>query len=227
MSIIRLILIAAAAVLGTVPALAQQETGTRLGGRPSQDPDYGSRSFRARVWLQGYADCVVGRDFKRVSDMLDADIASQIAPFKLTQRGFDECLSGGGSADELRISDTLLLGALYSSRVTRTVQSLPASTLPVSQLTFPPASQQNPDVQARIALVRFGECVMRKQPEAALAYVAAEAGTTHETNALSELAPFLGTCIDQGMTIKVSRSMLESALSEAIYRTLKIQEAAE
>lgn len=225
MSLVRLVM-AAALALWAMPAIAQQETGTRIGGRPAKDPNYGTKTFRARMWLQDYAVCVFGRDPKRVSDMLDSPIATEVAPFRLTERGFDECLSSGGTADELVMSDTLFLGALYSARVKRTIKSLPATKLPAGLLDFPAMDGLAGSAQARIVLVRFGECVMRQHPEEALSFVTADAGSSQETNALGVLSPALGACVQQGTTIELSRSMLEAAIAEAIYRTARTLEAA-
>ena len=207
-------------------SFAQSETGTRLGGRPAQVPETGSNTDRARIWLERYAACVVKRDPKRVAEALDAEITRDVAIGKFVQGNFDACLSSGGGADQLAMSPGVMRGALYADRVTSMVRNLTPEMLPPEPLSLPLPATVDAATQARIATVRFGECVMRRNPQGALAFVAAAAAKAGETNALKTLTPFLGECVDAGVKVELSRSGLEAALAEAIYRTVRAKEAA-
>lgn len=207
-------------------SFAQSETGTRVGGRPAQVPETGTNTDRARIWLERYAACVVKRDPKRVAEALDAEITREVAIGNLVQGNFDACLSSGGGADQLAMSPQVMRGALYAERVTSMVRSLTPEMLPPEPLSLPLPATFDTAAQSRIATVRFGECVMRKNPQGALAFVAAEAAKGGETNALNRLTPFLGECVDAGDQVELSRSGLEAALAEAIYRTVRAKREA-
>jgi hypothetical protein len=208
-----------AAFAGSVmPALAQSDTGTRLGGRQAQVPDGGTNTDRARVWLERYAACIVRRDPKPVALMLDEKIESTSLTIKLTERYYDACLSGGGDADELRLSEKLLRGALYADRVTKLSSRIKNEIANSEPISFPQTSEIDGEASVRIALVRFGECVARADPVNAIEFVAAHAATELERKKIDALRPVLSGCITVGQRIKLSASILEAALAEAIYR---------
>ena len=206
----------------SAPLLAQSDTGTRIGGKPAQLADRGSNEQRARGWLQGYAACVSKRYSKRVETLLDAGLDARTPFSKIVDGTYDPCLSEGGTADELLMSSRLLRGALYADRVKRTTRRLDAAALPAAMLAFPSASMLDGDAKARVSLVRFGECVMRRDPGEALAFVRADAGNASETKSLARLVPAISPCIDKGAQVRLSRSVLEAALAEAIDRTLRL-----
>jgi hypothetical protein len=203
-------------VAGSAPALAQSETGTRMGGRPAQLPVRGSNVDRARIWLERYAACIARRDPKRVSTMLDGEVGDDGPMRKLTEGNFDACLSTGGGADGLAFKARLLRGALYADRVTSRAGRIGDVLATASPLVYP-ASASGPAL-AQSNLVRFGECVVRANPPAALGFVAAHAASDVERNHLNELRPLLGNCIAAGQRVQLSASVLEGALAEAIYR---------
>jgi len=214
-------LLIAAALLGmSTVAAAQSETGTRIGGRPAQVPNHGSSTERGRIWLQGYAACVAKRDPKRVAAVLDADPMVDAPAYKVVEGNYEQCLSSGGEADALVMTDRLLRGALYAERVSKMVHKLTPEMLPVNLLTFA-ASNPSDTAKARVSVIRFGECVVRQNPSAALSFVAADAGNAGEDNALKALMPSLSPCFDAGTKVELSRSGLEAALAEAIYRTVR------
>lgn len=217
----KLLAIVASLTLVPVQVAAQSETGTRIGGRPAQAPESGSNTERARIWLERYAACIAKRDPKHLAGVLDAPINQDVAVGKLVEGNYDSCLSAGATADELRMNARLMLGALYAERVTRMVGRLTPDMLPPDVLPLPSGADLDQPARARASLVRFGECVMRKNPPAALEFVAADAGKSRETAALKDLVPYLGQCVDAGVQFQLSRSILEASLAEAIYRTLQ------
>lgn len=222
---------AALALLALAPlsATAQTETGTRLGGRPAQRPDSGSNAQMARVWLDGDAACMVGRDSKGVSLALDAPFANEDAALRrLSRMSVDDCLSNspsGFGVDELRLSEGLLRGALYANRVSRTVDKLTPEMLPQAALPVPDLTS-DPGKAPRVAVIRFGECVVRDNPAGSLAFVKARVATSLESDALAALGPSLSKCVTAGTAVKMTKSSVEAALAEAIYRMKAASEAA-
>lgn len=216
----RVLFFATALCLVSSAGWSQSETGTRIGGRPAKVPTNGSNADRARTWLEGYAACIAKREPKRVTEILDAEIGQESAVSRLVVGNFDNCLSAGGDADELRMSGRMLRGALYAERVTKMVNQLPTDTPQLPPLSLPSLVSLDAENQKRVALVRFGECVMRTDPDNALAFVVADAGKAAEANALRALTPSLGGCLDAGVKVELSRPVLETALAEAIYRVV-------
>lgn len=218
----------ASVMFAPVPVIAQSDTGTRLAGHPAQIPEHGTRTQRARIWLERYVACVDRRDSKGVSMALDASFESEDAALGNLSRGyFDDCLSGGLRDDpsELRMTDTLLRGALYAERVNRQVHRLTPEMLPRDTLALPDAASAGAKA-ARVSVIRFGECVVHKDPVNSLAFVKAEAGSGREDKALAVLGPAFGECVNAGTTVKLSRSNIEAALAEAIYRMTAAPDAA-
>lgn len=211
--------LAGGAVAAAPPAVAQSETGTRLGGRPAQLPDRGSATDRARVWVERYVACVVRRDPKRVAEVLGGEIGDNGPMDKLVQGGiYDACLSTGGGAEALAMNQRLLRGALYADRVTAIASRVADGLAATPPLAFPDTSGANAETALQTSLVRFGECVVRADSQAALAYVAAGAASEPESRQLAVLRPLLPNCIKAGQKVQLSASVLEGALAEAIWR---------
>lgn len=211
---LRAFILVFALLAGASPAWTQSETGTRLGGRPAQLPDRGTDVERARIWMERYAACIVRRDPKRVADVLDGPVGEDGPLLKLIEGYYDECLSTGGGAEGLSMKRRLLRGAIYADRVT----SLAPRIGPVLPAAGPIAYPQPGQASSQVALVKFGECVARAEPVAALGFVAAKAASEGEKTNLQLLRPHLAGCIAAGQTIQLSASVLESALAEAIWR---------
>lgn len=214
----------AVAPAGAAPALAQSETGTRLGGRPAQLPDRGTSADRARIWMERYAACIVRRDPKRVGDVLGGPIGEDGPMLKLVRGSgnYDDCLSTGGGAEALSMNRRLLRGALYADRVTSLVNRIEPTLASAGPVAYPPPGQAT----GQVALVTFGECLVRAAPTAALGFVAARAASEIEKSQLQTLRPHLPGCIAAGQTIQLSASVLEGALAEAIWRMTQARGAA-
>lgn len=217
-------LVSLLSVLISLPAFAQSETGTRLGGRPAQVPARGTMSdtARARIWLENYAACLVKRDYKRVTRVLDLPIGADNNGWRdLSQGNFDSCLSSGGDASELRMSSMLLRGALYTDRVRHLVGNMSGETIAARPLPIPRDGDSR-----KLTAIRFGDCVMRRDPGAALSFVRAKATTGIEDKTLAALKPALATCVDSGQAVTLTRSGVKAAVAEVIYRTLRAPAAA-
>lgn len=212
-------LVIAVALLLPWPVLARSDTGTRLGGRPAQVPTEGTMPDRerARIWLERYAACLTKRDPMRVGKVLNAALDAPTTMKDLSQGNSDSCLSAGGDADQLRMSYVLLRGALYADRVSRTVTRLTPEMIADRPLAVP-STNVDP---ARLATVLFGDCIMRQDPSAALAYVAAHATTGVEDKAIAALRPSLSACVFSDQKLKLSRDGIKAAVAEAIYRTTR------
>lgn len=204
-----------ALLLAPLPAFAQTDTGTRLGGHPAQVPGKGSMpdTARARVWLENYAACLIKRDPTRIAHILDAPVAGNENIMRgISVGNFDSCLSGGGEADMLRMSTALLRGALYADRVDHLVRDVRADSV-ARPLEIAPGADP-----LRTATVRFGECVMRQNPAAALDFVRSKAATEGENKALAAIKPALPACVDSGPSVTLTRASIKAATAEAIYR---------
>ncbi|MDQ2893598.1 MAG: hypothetical protein M3R64_11000 [Pseudomonadota bacterium] len=172
---------------------------------------------RARIAMAEFARCTVDRRaiaMRRVLSLpiekLDGSVWMPLAD--------TECLASG----EMRFQPRIMRGALFSELVRRRA----VETARGGAWTFPVmpydavalADPANRVTQLDAALLAFADCVVKRDPVGAQAVIVAPTATEAESVAIAALAPNLGPCLPAGQTIKLSRSILEGAVAEILYR---------
>lgn len=222
-----------------LPPTAAAQTGTLVPGRDSSsmveewgrlrriDPKQQKAAAaqrranaEANETMRSFASCLINStDTRREHDALvaflrvqpDAPQAAELAG-RFTK---DECLNAGSFTSlGVRFSADVLRGALFRSLY------LDANRAPgrprVERAELEPVWSKADGNYA--ALVRFGDCVVADQPAAAHTFVAVRPDSTEQGAAVQMLSPSLNKCVGKGATVQFSRMMLESTLSEALYR---------
>lgn len=175
-----------------------------------------SKAESARVALAEFARCTVDRKAADVAKMLTI-AANRLDDKVWTRLADDQCLDSG----MMKFRSILLRGALFVELEHRRYdfkQRGKQWMLPVvpinDSLTIAP---QDPDPTST-ALLSFATCVVDHAPDKAEAVLRTPTASTAQNAAFTALNPELGTCLPQGATVKLSKSILEGALAEATYR---------
>lgn len=204
----------------------QAQASSRLSLKPARVPTGTmSPAARARVTLEGFARCVLQRDPKGVDRALAMPMSSA-GEKAVAGLATNECLGVSGDYDSSRLSINarLLRGALYAELVRRRVGTdtpLAAS----ADLTLG-AAPDDAAAQRHVALVRFGDCILRRDPARAIHFVRENAETGAEAKDVAALAPAMGACVDQGAKVELSKPILEAAIAEAVYLNANAARAA-
>lgn len=218
---IRLIF-AAAGLVGSVAA-AQSENpyggGSRLGGIRGSPADIPAAKMsdqdKARTVTQDLAACLIKSHRTAVLKAIQPEAWQPGARAQLVSVVDDRCLNRG----ELAIPPSILRGALYQQFYRESFAGGPP-TLPPSPIDFGARStgELKDDARTIIALLQFGDCVVRRDIRDSHALVLATPGSAQEKAAISGLLPHLSACVVQGSTWKLNASSLSASLSEVLYR---------
>jgi hypothetical protein len=71
--------------------------------------------------------------------------------------------------------------------------------------------------QTTLIMYRFGDCVVRTDPQRARAVVQAAANSDAEAVALQAITPAFGACLEKGAQLKLNRSILRGELAFSYY----------
>jgi hypothetical protein len=188
-----------------------------VGASPAEISDKRSLSDMDRGRLAGaeFARCIAKRLPKRVDAVLAMPTAEAYRG-AMAKLATDDCLANG----QLRFNGGVLRGALFVELVRErsAVESRGSAwTRPFAPLDVT-APVARPEIQQAF-LLRFADCVVRRSPEVARNVVLLPTASAEQEAALKQLRPHLGPCFPAGMTVKISKAMLEGALAEVLYRT--------
>ncbi len=211
------------AVFGiSVPASSQKETdlGSRI-SRPkrAETPDLGyTKEESSRITFREFARCTFAKSPAKVASILMEPPGSDPKTLgNLASRS--DCLSGG----ILTFNSMLFRGALFGEMY-RVRQKSPdrAWTYPVPPIDLEnvPGAQSPDDVKVNYFLMDMSDCLYKKDPEAVKAVVMEPTASKTQKAAFDRVIAQLGPCVPQGLTMKFSRSIIETTLGEYLYRSL-------
>ena len=214
---------AAAGVLSTSAALSAQATyepyggGTRImGPPPAQIPNTPmSQEDKGRVATQELAGCLIKLHRSSVLKAVQPEPWEENARKMLVSVVDNRCLEEGA----LAVPPNLMRGAFYVQFYREAFSSAPP-TLPPAAFDFSSAKAANltDDAKTGIALLQFGDCVVRQDLNDAHALVLSRPGSPAEDVALNALVPHLGVCLVQGSKWTLNRSSISAVLGEVLYR---------
>ena len=211
----RVLLPIAAAILcfaGT-PAGAQQMNGT---------------DAHARVSAARFATCLVRHGARSWRAVLKEPVGGEgwMARF---QRNLDSvCLRDyraenvqGVTVMSLSFTPLLLRGNMFDAlyRIDFGAKPAVASFDAIPALVYPVADGAEETVaQPYLVNMALGDCVARKAPGEARAFLLTEVASAAETAALQALAPAFAACVPAGAELALTRSKARAALAEPLYR---------
>jgi hypothetical protein len=208
-----------ALVAGAAPALAQD----------GKAPESKAPTSEERQLIARYATClfdISGYKFRTVVDLPFGDTASVNGMYRL----LDPNCVPSTPRNEVRFrspSLVVLRGSLYEELYRQDFGKAPAiASFDDTPSPAYPLSKTRPQyaVAYRVAM-DFGECVVRAAPSEARALVLSPVATPAESEAIRAITPALGTCVDAGQSMELSRSVVRGAVAEALYRLSRLRQA--
>jgi len=135
----------------------------------------------------------------------------------------------GGCNDNVVASGSLawreraaLADAALKTKLGRRKPNMPsAAQTPGWSLVLASGSVAGSDYDATsVGMRQFGDCVVAKEPQAALDLVRSPVGSKEENAAIAALSPSLGGCITAGQNVRLKRDNLRLLLAEPLYHVI-------
>ena len=135
----------------------------------------------------------------------------------------ENCVYGTGAESALlRFQPTLLRGAIFRQLYLDLGRPSPS---PVTRGDI--SSAWSPDVSGTFAAnQRFGDCIVAADQHAADGFVRAKVASPQQDASLQEVMKRMSRCLTQGLTLQMSRVVLDGVLAEALYRKVTASGAA-
>jgi hypothetical protein len=161
-----------------------------------------SPADQARDTMNRYAECIMKTRPAAVRRALSRPDA--VIPVELAKIADGDCLMNG----ELRMNASLFRGAIFRAIYMRDFSHEP---LPSAWGEAAMTASANP-------LLTFADCVVQLDPNNARSFVLAKPATPDERDAVANLSATLGRCVAPGDQVGFSKTVLQGALAEALYR---------
>lgn len=204
------------AVVAVSPMATAQITSPMTGpAKPATIIDEGEYSgAKARLVMEGFARCVVVRHRTAVMRAIGFPPMSVDENKALGRLVDDKCLLNG----TMNFSPVHFRGglytALYRERFGGGMGALKTDAVDFALGTTPlPGS---PTAQG-VALRKFLDCAVRRQPTAAHQVVTGKAGSAVENAGFSALMTDLSACVDKNARLRFTRTELEGLIAEVLY----------
>jgi hypothetical protein len=172
----------------------------------------------ARVVMAQYSSCAVKTAKSQVERLLtlspDSKQAKALEGHLLT----NAC----PKFEMLSFDRTLLRGSLYRALYQRdfSAQAGPLSATPID-FAKDRTDPAQPAARQYIAMRKFAQCVIQSDADKARAFVLKPVESAEEKAALGALKPVLASCLQDGASVSLTKTMLSAALSEVLYRLSK------
>jgi hypothetical protein len=229
----------AVSIAGAAVAAQEQHTGTLIPGatgssmveetgrlRRSDRPlNRGAAAKRraaneAHDSLRRFASCLVGgaeasSERRNMAAFLSTDPDDPAINKRTDKILRENCVYGTGAESALlRFQPGLLRGAIFRQLY------LDQGTQAAARITRADvAGVWSFDAGGSYAAnQRFADCIVAANPKAADSFVRAKVASVQQDAALGELMGRMGGCLTQGLTLQMSRVVLDGLMAEALYR---------
>ncbi|MBN8815109.1 MAG: hypothetical protein J0J06_06645 [Sphingomonas sp.] len=206
----------AVAAVAVSPMATAQITPSMTGpAKPAAIIDEGEYSgAKARLVMEGFARCVVARHRTAVMRAIAFPPMSLDENKALGKLVDDKCLLNG----TMNFSPVHFRGglytALYRERFGAGMGTLKADAVDFAfGVTLSPGSA----MASGVALRKFLDCAVRRQPAAAHQVVTGKAGSAMENAGFSALMAGLSACVDKNARLRFTRTELEGLIAEVLY----------
>jgi len=170
------------------------------------------------------AECVVDNAGVAVSKLLDtvpgspAEVQASKAVLAYWGGCNDNVVASGSLAWRERAA---LADAALKAKLARRKPDLTAASDKGWSLPLVSGSVAGSDYDATsVGMRQFGDCVVRKEPQAALDLVRSPVGSKEENAAIAALSPSLSGCITAGQNVRLKRDNLRLLLAEPLYHVI-------
>ena len=210
---------AALMLVAAGPGPKEAELGSLIPRAAAADiADHGyTPEQRGRLALAQFSRCIFGRTPRRVSDNLQLSFGASMAT--VGRLGTDDCLASG----ELRFQTNLMRGYLFGEMYRVHEAKVPKNWIyPITplDLTNAPPDSENRQVWVNFLLLTMTHCLYLRDPGLVRDVVINAPGSPKQKAAYRSLIPKIGACIPKDTTFELSRSAIESAFGEYLYRSL-------
>jgi hypothetical protein len=211
------VLLTAVTAASSVAAQHQSgSTGSRVSApRPAIIRTKGNEEEQNLVIIRDFARCTYSTGPKRVAEALL--LPPEGDPVALGELASSECLASGTLKFSSALFRGALFGELYRQRHERSGRTWSLPVEPLSRLT-PPSPDASTDTRRHYLMLSVAECLDGEAPTAVRDVVLKPAGSAEQKAAFDAILPLLGTCVPQGVTLKLNRMSLEHAFGEYLYR---------
>lgn len=206
-------------LIGATTPPTETDIGSRIRHpKRAQIPSTGhTKEEKGRIALHQFARCTFAKSPTKTLaalELLPGKDGRQLAAL-----ASDDCLSDGS----MKFSSNLFRGALYGElyrqhEADRSRRwSYPITPLDFSTRPGPGASSS---VEANFVMLGITDCLYAADPESVREIVLNEPTSHQQDAAFAKLIPQLGSCIPAGVKLVLTRTFIESAFGEYLYRSL-------
>jgi hypothetical protein len=174
-----------------------------------------SRDDTVRAFMVDYAKCAYELDKRGAEKLMDM-IPGTSAYAQMAKRvAANQCMAVG----DIKFQHSSLQGALYAHRYRAEFGSrVPTlNTEPIDYAKLA-ASAEAPWAARYVAYRKLAQCVVRADPIAARALVMGPVGGAAEAGAVQAISASLGSCLEKGATLALTKDRLVGIVAEALYR---------
>jgi hypothetical protein len=227
---------------------AMLAAGMAVPGAAMYRDDYSTRESRAL--MHAYAKCVVKRESRRAAEALirNADNGTILRDYE--DLVIEDCLSRevqvttkmtfGGDLYRYALADALVNRELADRPIPDLAAVPPLShwALPEPPAPPPPGAKKSArkryeknrkDYEEGVGLTflsRYGECIVRTNPEDAKALLLTTPDSPDEASHFDALRAAFATCLAQGRTYRFTRTVLRGSIAINYYRLARPAQAA-
>ncbi len=226
--------------LTLVAASAMLASGLAVSASARQRSDYSTKETRAL--MHAYAKCVVRREGEKASEVLLRNVGNRTLLRKYDDLIVEDCLARevvvdtkmtfGGDLYRYALADALVSSELADQpvpdlgSVPRLVhhpilpapEPLPANAGKSARKRYQKAKEDHDESFAFGFLSRYGECVVRTNPEGAKALLLTVPDSREESSGFDALRAALATCLIEGRTLRFGRVALRGSIAINYYR---------
>lgn len=217
-------ILALLAALAANSASAQPETGSRINRAPLAVTSAQAQGEDAAIVVMNqFARCVARQSPKAATDLLSLPYLSgqqSAAAYKLVG-GEERCLGVGDRT--LRFRPQLIVGGLAEQLVLDNYKRADVGRFRGMTDEALEASSGAPRNNAEDS----AQCVVRRDPEAALDMIRSKPETREEAVLIKRLSPYLGPCLVSGTKMNLTKSAVRHSLAVGLYRMLSTTPQAE
>jgi len=199
-------------------AAAQPEIGSRIdaGPRGAVTPQEREDQATARRVMQTYASCLLRARPRTAVAILAAPYAGeeQAAIVRRRVQGVEDCMGRGGQS--MRFPPESLAGALAEAGIRARFAT--ADLAPVAALADEEVARLG--LTPRNGYEELAACIARRDPRGVRALVLAEPATAEERAARRPVVAHVGSCVNQGQSLRVDMVGLRAMVAVGLYRLL-------
>jgi hypothetical protein len=136
----------------------------------------------------------------------------------LTRSVDDDCIRSGFDTVRMQVRPDVLAGAVATALLMRDYPDLPA----VIDRTKVDVEAERARAASLSVAERFGRCIAWGDPAGVQALLKAESGSSAERQAIAALNEDMGMCLQEGNTLRLSRTFVRDVAAIATYRLAQL-----